>query len=60
MTCVFMFALRCSAAMNPEAGGEVWPGVAGVFQVACILGSGLLFFISRTPVEGSYGGYEVF
>jgi len=55
-----MFALRCSAAMNPEAGGEVWPGVAGVFQVACILGSGLLFFISRTPVEGSYGGYEVF
>ena len=48
------------AAMNPAVQGEVWPGVAGVFQVACILASGLLFFVSRTPADGSYSGYEVF
>jgi hypothetical protein len=46
--------------MNPDAQGVVWPGVAGVFQVACILASGLLFFVSRTPADGSGGGYEVF
>lgn len=46
-------------AANPAAAGNVWPGVAGVFQVSCILGSGLLFFVSRTPVDGGYGGgYE--
>eukprot|EP00882_Tetradesmus_deserticola_P003957 GHRQ01004183.1.p1 GENE.GHRQ01004183.1~~GHRQ01004183.1.p1 ORF type:complete len:172 (+),score=21.30 GHRQ01004183.1:184-699(+) len=47
-------------AMNSDVAGEVWPGVAGVFQVSCILASGLLFFISRTPADGSGGGYEVF
>eukprot|EP00879_Flechtneria_rotunda_P003907 GHRR01004147.1.p1 GENE.GHRR01004147.1~~GHRR01004147.1.p1 ORF type:complete len:170 (+),score=25.44 GHRR01004147.1:115-624(+) len=47
-------------AMNPDMAGEVWPGVAGIFQVACILGSGLLFFVSRTPADGSGSGYEVF
>lgn len=48
------------AALNPEQAGEIWPGVAGVFQVACILGSGLLFFVSRTPADGEYGGYSGF
>ncbi|KAF8065905.1 SF3B4 [Scenedesmus sp. PABB004] len=42
-------------AMNPGSGGEVWPGVAGVFQVALILASGILFFVSRTPVDGAGG-----
>ncbi len=46
--------------MNPEQEGNVWPGVAGIFQVACILTSGLLFFVSRTPSEGEYGGYGSF
>jgi len=46
------------AALNPEAGGVVWPGVAGVFQVAFILGAGLVFFVARTPVEGdSYASF---
>lgn len=49
-----------AAAMNPDRAGEAWPGVAGVFQVSCILASGLLFFVSRTPADGSGGGYEVF
>lgn len=40
------------AALNPERAGDVWPGVAGVFQVACILASGLVFFVSRTPTDG--------
>ncbi len=43
------------AALNPDAGGVVWPGVAGVFQVSFILASGLLFFLSRTPAEGDMG-----
>ena len=43
-------------ALNPEQAGDVWPGVAGVFQVACILGSGLMFFVSRTPSDGGGGG----
>jgi len=46
-------------ALNPEH-PQVWPGVAGVFQVACILASGLLFFVSRTPAEGDFGGYQGF
>jgi hypothetical protein len=53
-------AAAAAAAMNPDVAGEVWPGVAGVFQVSCILASGLLFFVSRTPADGSGGGYEVF
>jgi hypothetical protein len=52
--------VAAAAAMNPDLAGEVWPGVAGVFQVSCILASGLLFFVSRTPADGSGGGYEVF
>lgn len=65
MLCPDFFAcvpavLPCCAAMNPAMAGQVWPGVAGVFQVAFILGSGLMFFVSRSPAEGSYGGYEVF
>ena len=36
------------------------PLQAGLFQVACILGSGLLFFISRTPTDGAYDGYTGF
>jgi len=34
----------------------VWPGVAGLFQVSLVLGSALLFFVSRTPSEDS--GYS--
>ncbi|GAB4823760.1 hypothetical protein N2152v2_010806 [Parachlorella kessleri] len=38
-----------------------WPGLANVFSVACILGSALLFFMSRTPgEEGGGGGYVGF
>lgn len=44
--------------LNPEMKGEVWPGVAGIFQVTCILASGLVFFVSRTPADGAYGGYS--
>jgi hypothetical protein len=43
--------------MNPEMKGAVWPGVAAVLQVSCILASGLVFFVSRTPADGAYGGY---
>ena len=47
-------------ALNEQVDG-VWPGVAGLFQVTLILGSGLLLFVSRTPTEGggsaSYGGF---
>jgi hypothetical protein len=43
--------------MNPAMAGQVWPGVAGVLQVTCILASGLVFFVSRTPADGGYGGY---
>lgn len=47
-------------AMNPEMQGVVWPGVAGIFQVTCILASGLVFFVSRTPADGGYAGYSGF
>lgn len=44
-----------------EAVEGVWPGVAGLFQVTLILGSGLLLFVSRTPSDGggasSYGAF---
>lgn len=47
-------------ALNDAVDG-VWPGVAGLFQVTLILGSGLLLFVSRTPTEGggsaSYGAF---
>lgn len=47
-------------ALNEQV-DRVWPGVAGLFQVTLILGSGLLLFVSRTPTEGggsaSYGGF---
>lgn len=36
---------------------SVWPGVAGLFQVIFILGAALVFFVARTPAEGS-GGYD--
>ena len=39
--------------LKSETGVSAWPGVAGLFQVALILGSALLFFVSRTPAEGS-------
>lgn len=48
-------------ATNPDLTvHEKWPGVAGLFQVGLILGSGLLFFISRTSNEGGFGGYSGF
>ena len=40
-----------------EGSETVWPGVAGLFQVTLILGSALLFFVSRTPSDDS-GGYS--
>ena len=47
---------------NPElSSAEKWPGAAGIFQVSFILGSGLLFFMSRTPGgSSSYDGYGTF
>jgi hypothetical protein len=36
-------------------GEAAWPGVAGILQVTCILGSGLLFFVSRGQGESDYG-----
>uniref|UniRef100_A0A7R9V005 Transmembrane protein 50A n=1 Tax=Chlamydomonas euryale TaxID=1486919 RepID=A0A7R9V005_9CHLO len=47
---------------NPDlSSSEKWPGAAGIFQVSFILGSGLLFFLSRTPGESSsYEGYGTF
>lgn len=47
-------------ALNPDV-TNVWPGVAGLFQVTLILGSALLFFVARTPsTESNYGGYGAF
>ena len=38
-----------------------WPGLANVFSVACILGSALVFFMSRSPGEEGGGvGYGAF
>jgi len=41
---------------------DKWPGAAGIFQVVCILGSGLLLFVSRSPSDdaSTYGGYGSF
>lgn len=52
-----VWVLLSDYALNPEV-SNVWPGVAGLFQVALILGAALLFFVSRTPSEGS--GYGQF
>ena len=39
----------------------LWPGVAGVFQVILVLGSALLFFVSRSGGgTDEYGGYSGF
>ena len=47
-------------AWNPAV-ASLWPGVAGVFQVILILGSALLFFVSRTQgTADAYGGYSGF
>ncbi|GLC37889.1 hypothetical protein PLESTB_001505800 [Pleodorina starrii] len=46
-------------ARNPDySAAEKWPGAAGIFQVTFILGSGLMFFVSRTPADT--GGYNAF
>ncbi|KAG2448465.1 hypothetical protein HYH02_006357 [Chlamydomonas schloesseri] len=46
-------------AHNPDlSAADKWPGAAGIFQVTFILGSGLLFFVSRTPTDT--GGYSSF
>mmetsp|Transcript_13159 Transcript_13159/g.25116 ORF Transcript_13159/g.25116 Transcript_13159/m.25116 type:complete len:151 (-) Transcript_13159:193-645(-) len=36
---------------------DMWPGVAGVIQSTLILGSGLLFWLSRAPRYSPYGFY---
>lgn len=46
-------------ALNPAA-ATAWPGIAGLFQVTLILGSALVFFISRTPVSESSSAYGQF
>ncbi|KAK9809248.1 hypothetical protein WJX72_012057 [[Myrmecia] bisecta] len=47
-------------ALDPNV-HNVWPGIACLFQVTCILGSALLFFVSRTPTsDSSGGGYGAF
>ena len=44
-----------AAGSGGGGGGQVWTGVAGVLEVALVLASALVFFLSRTPVDG--GGY---
>lgn len=51
----------------PGSGVAAWTGVAGVLEVALVLASALVFFLSRTPVDGDgggggggYGGYTGF
>ena len=47
-------------AWNPDV-LTLWPGVAGLFQVTLILGSALLFFVSRSGGgSDEYGGYSGF
>ena len=52
-----VWVLLSDYALNPDV-SDIWPGVAGLFQVALILGAALLFFVSRTPAESS--GYGQF
>lgn len=41
---------------NPDlTSDEKWPGVAGIIQTFLILGSGLLFWVSRSSQSGSGG-----
>lgn len=54
-----VWVLLQNYALNPAV-SSAWPGVAGLFQVTLILGSALLFFISRTPVGDSSGAYGQF
>lgn len=51
-----VWVLLSDYALNPDV-SNVWPGVAGLFQVTLILGAALLFFVSRTPAEGSYESF---
>ncbi|KAK9799800.1 hypothetical protein WJX73_010831 [Symbiochloris irregularis] len=40
---------------------SLWPGIAGIFQVILILGSALIFFVSRSGGgSDDYGGYSGF
>lgn len=40
---------------------SLWPGIAGIFQVILILGSALIFWVSRTGGgSDDYGGYSGF
>ena len=48
-----------AAAVPRLAGaGDRWVGVASIFQVFFVLGSALMFFISRSPGENA--GYDSF
>jgi len=38
------------------SGASAWTGVAGVLEVALVLASALVFFLSRTPVDGAMMG----
>lgn len=55
-----VWVLLHDISLKADTGVSAWPGVAGLFQVALILGSALLFFVSRTPSEGSseYASYS--
>ena len=50
-----VWVLLSDYALKEEV-STVWPGVAGIFQVALILGAALLFFVSRTPSDDA--GYS--
>eukprot|EP01025_Chloroclados_australasicus_P040529 TRINITY_DN4238_c0_g1_i3.p2 TRINITY_DN4238_c0_g1~~TRINITY_DN4238_c0_g1_i3.p2 ORF type:complete len:189 (+),score=15.24 TRINITY_DN4238_c0_g1_i3:79-567(+) len=43
-------------ALADKSGEDVWPGVAGIFQVLFLLGSGMVMFVSRSQVD-DMGGY---
>lgn len=54
-----VWILVAQYANNPQITDAqgMWPGVAGVIQSALILGSGLLFWLSRSPLYSPYGFY---
>eukprot|EP01024_Parvocaulis_polyphysoides_P024585 TRINITY_DN22487_c0_g2_i6.p2 TRINITY_DN22487_c0_g2~~TRINITY_DN22487_c0_g2_i6.p2 ORF type:complete len:159 (-),score=19.46 TRINITY_DN22487_c0_g2_i6:313-789(-) len=43
-------------ALKENMGSEIWPGVAGIFQVVFLLASAMVMFISRSQSD-EMGGY---
>mmetsp|Transcript_34595 Transcript_34595/g.61705 ORF Transcript_34595/g.61705 Transcript_34595/m.61705 type:complete len:172 (-) Transcript_34595:553-1068(-) len=52
-----VFAVWLLIAHNGEGTEHAWSSIAGLFQVVFILGSGLVFFLTRTANEDSGGAY---